>query len=280
MRWLLILLASGLLLKLLVVALEPRLVFFPSRGEDRTPADFGIRHAAVRIATTDGRQLAAWLLEPEQPIADVVYFHGNGGNLSIWLPVLAGLYEKGLRVLAVDYRGYGLSGGSPSERGLYRDAEAAAHYAAMERRESAARRPLIFWGRSLGGPVAAAATRVVQPDGLILESTFPDKATVARTNPLLRVLNALSAYRFPTVDMLEDFKRPVLVIHGTADSVIPHRLGVALYEQLRAPKQLLEIPGADHNDLIAPEQEPYWTRVREFVDHLATRSTNDAKFHR
>jgi len=270
MRWLLIPIVAGLLLKLLVVMVEPRLVFFPSRGEDRTPADLGIPHTAVRIATTDGEQLAAWLLEPEQPIADVVYFHGNGGNLSVWLPVLAGLHAKGFRVLAVDYRGYGLSTGKPSERGLYRDAEAVVRYAARQRQESGARRPLIFWGRSLGGPVAASATRVVRPDGLILESTFPDKAAVVRSNPLLRVLNVLSRYQFPTVDILADFSRPVLVIHGTADSVVPYPLGVHLYEQLRAPKQLLEIPGADHNDLIAPENVPYWTRVRQFIDGLPT----------
>jgi uncharacterized protein len=268
MRWLLILIVSGLLLKLLVTAIEPRLVFFPYRGEDRTPADVGIRHTAIRIPTSDGEQLAAWVLEPEQPIADVVYFHGNGGNLSVWLPVLAGLHEKDLRVLAIDYRGYGSSSGKPSERGLYRDAEAVVRYAAQERQESGARRPLIFWGRSLGGPIAASATRVVPPDGLILESTFPDKAAVIRSNRLLRVLNALSGYRFATVDMLADFSRPVLVIHGTADSVIPHPLGVDLYERLRGPKQMLEIEGADHNDLIAPENEAYWTRVRQFVEDL------------
>src|SRR5688572_1033866 len=65
MRWLLIVIVAGLLLKLLVVLIEPRLVFFPSRGEERTPADLGIRHTAIRIGTTDGEQLAAWVLEPD-----------------------------------------------------------------------------------------------------------------------------------------------------------------------------------------------------------------------
>lgn len=268
MRWLLILLAGLLLLKFLVVLLEPRLVFFPYRGEDRSPVDLGIRHTATRIATADGEQLAAWLLEPEHPIADVVYFHGNGGNLSVWLPVLAGLYEKGLRVLAIDYRGYGLSTGRPSERGLYEDAKAVGRYAITQRAESAADRPLVFWGRSLGGAVAAFAARELSPDGLILESTFPDKAAVVRSNPVLRVLNTLSGYRFSTVDMLAGFPNPVLVIHGTRDSVIPHRLGRDLYDRLSAPKQWLEVPGTDHNDLIEPENDLYWTRVRQFVEDL------------
>jgi uncharacterized protein len=280
MRWLLLFLVAGLLLKLLVVALEPRLVFFPSRGEDRTPAELGIRYTSIRIDTPDGEQLTAWQLEPAQPIADVVYFHGNGGNLSVWLPVLAGLHAKGLRVLAADYRGYGLSSGLPSERGLYRDAEAVIRYAASHRERSATRRPLIVWGRSLGGPVAAASTRVVPPDGLILESTFADKAAVVRTQPLLRVLNVLSGYRFSTVEPLEGSSTRVLVIHGTHDSVIPLSLGRDLYERLRAPKQFLEIPGTDHNDLIAPDQEPYWTRVRQFVEDSTIQAVATSVEHR
>jgi fermentation-respiration switch protein FrsA (DUF1100 family) len=267
MRWLLFLVLAVLLLKAVVVVLEPRLVFFPSAGQDRTPEEAGIRFTPIRIPAGDGEQLAAWLLEPDRPVADVVYFHGNGGNLSVWLPVLAGLEQQGLRVLAVDYRGYGLSSGRPSEAGLYRDAEAAVRYA-VTLRQDAGTRPLVFWGRSLGGPVAAAATRVVKPDGLILESTFADKAAVLRGNPPLRLLNVFSRYRFPTAGMLEHFDRPVLVIHGTRDSVIPHALGLELYERLRAPKDFLEIPGADHNDLIPPEHQSYWTRILRFVKDL------------
>src|SRR5215207_8510833 len=109
----------------LVSAIEPKLVFFPSAGEDRTPASVGIRYETVHLETSDGERLVAWQLEPDLPIADVVYFHGNGGNLSVWLPILATLHGLNLRVFAVDYRGYGLSSGSPSEQGLYRDAAAA-----------------------------------------------------------------------------------------------------------------------------------------------------------
>src|SRR5688572_20811874 len=166
--------------KALIGAFEPRLVFFPSTGEDRNPASVGIVYEAVPIRTSDGESLVAWQLEPDDPIADVVYFHGNGGNLSVWLPVLAALHHHRLRVLAVDYRGYGLSHGSPTEDGVYRDAEAAVRFAANGRAPRSAR-PLVFWGRSLGGPIAASATRAVVPDGLILESTFIDKAAVAGT---------------------------------------------------------------------------------------------------
>jgi uncharacterized protein len=263
---------GGLMLKALIGALEPKLVFFPSAGEDLTPGSLGIRYESLRIETSDGERLAAWQLEPEQPVADVVYFHGNGGNLSVWLPVLAGLHGHRLRVLAIDYRGYGLSTGTPSEAGLYRDADAVARHAATRR--DTANGPLVFWGRSLGGPMAAAATRVVQPDGLVLESTFATKADVVRSSPVLRALNVFSSYRFPTRDMLDGFTRPVLVMHGTRDTVIPHGLGRELYDRLASPKRFVDIAGAGHNDLVPASSQAYWGPVLEFVGtlrHAATR---------
>lgn len=252
-------------LKVLVTLAEPRLVFFPSPGEDDTPATLGIPYQALWIETADGERLAAWKLEPPQPVADVVYFHGNGGNLSVWLPVIVTLHQMNLRALAVDYRGYGLSSGTASEDGLYRDAEAAARHAIASRTPG---RPLIYWGRSLGGPVAAAAARAAAPDGLILESTFPDKAAVVRSNPVLGLLNRLSRYRFATVDLLRDVRTPVLVLHAREDTIVRHALGRELFDRLGPPKQFVTIEGADHNDLFATTRDAYWRPILEFIAKL------------
>jgi fermentation-respiration switch protein FrsA (DUF1100 family) len=268
-RWprrILVIAATLIVLKFLVPSLERRMVFFPFAGEDATPASAGIPYQPVTIATSDGERLAAWQLEPESPVADVVYFHGNGGNLSVWLPVFVALHQMNLRVLAVDYRGYGLSTGTPSEKGLLRDAEAVVRYAHVHR---SGRRPLVYWGRSLGGAVAAAATRVEPPDGLILESAFPDKTSVIRWNPLLRALNVFATYRFPTLEWLRGFTRPVLVMHGDRDSVIPYRLGQELYERLESPKTFLTIRGADHNDPFDITHREYWSPVLTFIQSLA-----------
>ena len=249
-------------LKLLVSWFEPRAVFFPSRGEQDTPARLGIRYEALRLRTADGVEIAAWQLEPDSPQADIVYFHGNGGNLSLWLPVFATLHGFGYRVLAIDYRGYGLSEGRPSERGIYADAEAAARHA-MAHRDP--KRPLIYWGRSLGGPVAAAAARSIPPDALVLESTFPDKASILRGNPVMRVLNLFSSYRLATVEHLRGFTRPVLVIHAERDSVIPFELGRDLFERLDAPKTFLTLKDGDHNDLYDRHNTGYWEPIHAFV---------------
>src|SRR2546426_2074254 len=165
LRTVLLLLLAAVVLKVLVPRLEPLLVFFPSKGEHDTRERLGIRYTPLRIRTSDNQQIAAWQLEPERPKADIVYFHGNGANLSLWLPVFAALHELGYRVLAVDYRGYGRSSGTPSEEGIYRDAEATVRHAADHRARP--ERPLVFWGRSLGGPVAAAAPPLWEPRRLV-----------------------------------------------------------------------------------------------------------------
>ena len=261
-RWLVIVLCAIGGLALLVRFLEPRLAFFPSRGEDETPASAGIRFEAATIATADGERLRGWFLPHERPRAFVLYFHGNGGNLSIWLPVLAGVHRQGYAVAAVDYRGYGLSTGSPTERGLYRDVDAAVAWAATLRAPDT---PLVIWGRSLGTPMAAHAATRARPDRLILESGFPAVRSVIRDSPVLFALSVFASYRFPTAELAARGGCPVLVMHGDADRVIPFRNGRALFEALPEPKRFEVIRGGDHNDLAPPDPQRYWSAVNAFV---------------
>ena len=244
-------------LKLLVTWLEPHAVFFPTRGEQETPTRAGIAFDSLRLRTADGVEIAAWQLAPASPRADIVYFHGNGGNLSLWLPVFVTLHDLGYRVLAVDYRGYGTSDGTPSERGIYADAEAAARHASAKRQ---AGRPLVYWGRSLVG--------AVPPDAVILESTFPDKASVLRGNPVMRLLNVFASYRLDTAGHLRGFARPILVVHAERDSVIPFRCGRELYERLDGPKTFVTLKDGDHNDLYDTRNSAYWKPIHAFIEAL------------
>jgi uncharacterized protein len=266
-RGVLLLVVGVVVLRGLAGWIEPRLVFFPFAGEDATPAGLGIRYDTLRIDTLDGERLVAWQLEPDAPLADVVYFKGNGGNLSVWLPALAALHQQRLRVIAIDYRGYGLSTGRPTEDGVYLDAEATVRYVQQARGSDPAI-PLVYWGRSLGGPIAASATRTIVPDGVILESTFPDKASVIRYNPVLRALNVFGRYQFATAEMLRDFPHPVLVMHGDRDEIIPFRLGRELQAQLGDRARFVTIPGGRHNDSHAAGAADYWRGPLDFIRGL------------
>ena len=259
------LLVCAAVLALAVRWLEPRFAFFPDAGESETPRSYGVTYAPLTVATADGEQLRAWLMRAREPRATVVYFHGNGGNLSLWASILAGVARHGYSVLAFDYRGYGVSTGRPTERGLYRDVDAVLGRV-VETREPGV--PLIYWGRSLGCSMAAYAASVHAPDGIVLESGFPDARAVVRSSPPLAFLALFSTYRFPAAALMERVRAPALVLHGDRDSVIPFALGRALYEGIPGPKQFVSIRGGDHNDAVPADQNEYWGAVERFVSGL------------
>jgi fermentation-respiration switch protein FrsA (DUF1100 family) len=260
------------ILWLLVRLLESRIAFFPVAGEHATPGDFGIDFEPVALVTRDGERLRAWSLIHPAPRARIVYFHGNGGNLSIWTPILAGIARSGYSVIAFDYRGYGNSSGRPTERGLYRDVDAVIE-------EFWARSPpgppVVYWGRSLGVAMAAYAATRVMPDGLILESGFPDVRSLVRTSPLLAFFSLFSTYRFPCAEFLQQLPvpAPVLVMHGDDDHVIPIAQGRALFERISGPKAFFTIHGGDHNDTTPPDPSSYWQAVDGFITRLPKRES-------
>jgi fermentation-respiration switch protein FrsA (DUF1100 family) len=262
-------------LKLLVLLLQPSLTFFPTRRLDGTPAEVGVPFRDLTIPTSDGETLNAWLLPHDRPRAQVLYFHGNGGNLWIWSPILLEIHARGMTVLALDYRGYGKSTGRPSEHGLYRDTEALVGY--FQRELRAPGPPVVYWGRSLGATMAAYATTIAPPDGLILEGGFPDTAALLAGSPLLRTLGLFSSYRFPTARFANEGgsgadPTPVLVLHGDADSVVPYDLGRRLFEKLEGEKRFHRVRGGDHNDVVLADPASYWEAVLGFVDWLTRRA--------
>jgi uncharacterized protein len=265
LMWFPITLAVALVaLTLLVRWLEPRLAFFPFAGESETPRDFGLPFEAVTLDTGDSERLRAWIVPAAAPRARIVYFHGNGGNLSNWAPILAAIVRRGYSVFAVDYRGYGLSSGRPTERGLYRDVEAVVARAWTDGDASA---PLIYWGRSLGGSMAGYAATVRAPAGVIVEASFADARSAVRGSPLA-LLAPLASYRFPAAEFLNRARVPVLQLHGDRDSVIPFALGRDLHDRLEVPKRFVTIAGGDHNDAAPRDAAAYWDAIDAFVASL------------
>jgi pimeloyl-ACP methyl ester carboxylesterase len=251
------------LLTWLVRRVEPRLAFYPFAGESRTPADFGLAFTPLTITTADGERLRAWHLPRADALAQILYFHGNGGNLSVWSDILAGIAQRGYDVIAVDYRGYGLSTGSPTEPGLYRDVDAT-----LGILDGPIRRPdlpLVYWGRSIGTALAAYAASRRAPGGVVLEAGFPNARAILRDSPIMLALSLFATYRFPTAEWMAGVTVPALVIHGDADSIIRYELGRQLYESLKGPKQFLTIAGGDHNDAVPVDATKYWDAVRDFV---------------
>ncbi|MFQ5738976.1 MAG: alpha/beta hydrolase [Acidobacteriota bacterium] len=252
--------------KLLVTWLEPRLTFHPTRGLSTRPRGVDTRVRELEIETEDGETICVWSLERKNPLAEILFFHGNRGNLSLWSPLLSRMSAEGYSVAALDYRGYGTSSGSPTEAGLYRDTTAFVAYFWRHLNRSTA--PVVYWGRSLGGVTGSFATTLRPPQGLILESTFPDKKTLMGHRRLLRWASLFSRYKLPVAEFLNGLSCPTLVIQGDSDPVVPLAVGRNLFERIPARKEFFLMAGAGHGDTHEVHPTLYWRRIRQFIETI------------
>jgi fermentation-respiration switch protein FrsA (DUF1100 family) len=222
----------------------------------------------VWFKTSDGLRLYGWLFRSKTrpAAAAVVYFHGNGGNLSYCDWVGASLSERGFDVLLFDYRGYGRSEGEPTdERGVYADADAAYDFLVKERGVPA--RSVALYGQSLG-TAAAVDVAAREPCGaLVLESGLSSAGDMAGAIlPWLpRFVRGLTKNKFDSVGKLPRVRCPVLVVHGDRDTVIPVAQGRKLFAAAPEPKRLKIVEGAGHNDLSIVGGERYIDSLADFI---------------
>jgi len=265
--YLLLLVAVGYgTLALYLFIMQPRLLYYPGvpgRELEATPADIGLAYENVTLPTSDGLRLHAWFIPVQNPRATVLFCHGNAGNISHRLDSIRLLHSLGLQVLIFDYRGYGNSEGTPSEKGSYRDADAAWHYLRAVRSLAGTR--IIIFGRSLGAAVAADLASRKRPAAVILESAFtsvPDMA--AGIYPWLPV-RLLSRYRYDNLDKVARIDRPLLLVHGRQDEIVPFAHGERLFDRAHEPKQFLALTGG-HNDAFLSSRKAYTHGLNTFLD--------------
>ncbi len=240
------------------------------RGLVATPAAIGLVYEDVHLRTEDGVFLHGWLVSaperaPQAPRRTLLFFHGNAGNISHRLDSLRIFADLGLDVFIFDYRGYGQSGGSPSEEGTYRDATAAWRWLTGDRRIDPGQ--IVLFGRSLGAAVAAELATRTEPAGLIVESAFtsvPDLG--AEIYPFIPV-RLLARYRYDNLDRIASVRVPVLVVHSSGDEIIPFSHGQALLAAARSPKQFLELRGG-HNDGFLASEADYRRGLVAFLTSL------------
>jgi fermentation-respiration switch protein FrsA (DUF1100 family) len=247
-----------------------RFVFFPDRQLAGSPADVGLRYEDAWFLAADNVQLHGWWV-PGDRAETVLWFHGNAGNISHRLEQLKLLHDAvGPSVLLVGYRGYGQSGGSPSEGGLYADARGALAY--VRSRSEVDRERVVYFGQSLGSAVAIELATRRSPRGLILETPFTSIQEMAG-GILPAPLFHLVPRRFDNLDQIPKIRCPMLFIHGDRDEVVPYEQGRRLFEAACGPKKFLTIAGARHNDIFVVGANRYFDAIREFLDSLGSISS-------
>ena len=221
---------------------------------------------------TNGVKVAAIVYGPERGKKATIRCHGNAEDAKGTLWALEELSDKGYTVASVDYPGYGLSDGSPDEKGCYRNVHRL--YDWLIEKRGFKPEDIIVSGFSVGtGPaVELAATRPC--DGLILEAPFLSAPRVVTRVRILPI------DPFPNLKRIGDVKCRVLMIHGTNDSVIPYSQGQALFKLANEPKRFVAVEDCDHNEIAAEMGvDDYLKLVRDFVDgvDLATTNTEGTK---
>ena len=247
---------------LLLYLNQSRFVYVPETEIRQTPDDRGLGYDEVALKTEDGVKLSAWFVPAEHERGTVLFCHGNAGNMSDRLDITEIFHGLGLDVLLFDYRGFGLSEGTPSEAGTYRDAEAAWRYLTEERKV----RPesLFIAGESLGGGVASWLAVHHPPRALILESTFTSMKDLAADYYPWIPARILCRFRYDTVNRLCSIHCPVLVVHSAEDDVIPYHHGRELFTAANEPKTFLEIRGT-HNDGFLTSGTTYTQGLDRFI---------------
>lgn len=253
--------------------LEAKLIYLPSPEEDGIWDPPGLDVENVFLQTDDSLRLHAWYCPcpegiPNQITAGerpVLFFcHGNAGNLSHRAEKIAA-YQRhfGADCFIFDYRGYGKSQGRPSEDGLYLDSRAAYRWLTEEKGIPSER--IVLIGHSLGGAVALELALAARHRCLILQSAFtslPDVAT--EVYPWLPA-RWIMFTRFDNRGRLPKYTQPVLIVHGTADTLIPVRHTQELFAIANEPKRLVEIQGAGHNDVMEFGGDIYFMQMRNFL---------------
>ncbi len=246
----------------LMYLMQRSLMYHPER-QRTPPAEASLSEAQeVTLDTADGEKVIVWYVPPKEGRPLVIYFHGNGGALRHRADRFRALAGDGTGVVALSYRGYGGSTGSPSEAGLIADAEATYVFAA-------ARTPperIVLWGESLGSGVAVALASTHRIGRIVLEAPFTSAADVGARVYWFLPVHLLMKDPFRSDERIGKVTAPLLVLHGALDNVVPIALGERLFAQANEPKRFVRFAEGGHNDL---DRYGAFDTVRAFIAQIS-----------
>jgi fermentation-respiration switch protein FrsA (DUF1100 family) len=246
--------------------LEPDVSHFQTTESDMRQSD----RKDILIPVQEDIAIGARFHMAQKSGGNLLFFHGNGEIVADY-DELGTLYNQmSINLLAVDYRGYGRSGGEPTVTAMMRDCHIIFHFVRKWLKQNDFNGPLLLMGRSLGSAsvleLAAAYKNFF--DGLIVESGF------AYAGPLLALLGidfASLGFKeekgFRNVDKIKCFDKPTLIIHAEYDHIIPFSDGQTLYDACPSErKKILKIPGANHNDIFMRGIQEYLDAIKNIVE--------------
>ena len=226
------------------VSVFQRSFLYQPDTERVAPAAAGLRGFEEELVSTpDGARLVTWWSPPQPGRPVMVYFHGNGGNISYRAARAQFFQAEGCGVLMVEYRGYGGSTGVPSETTLTADARQMLDRLAA--RGYPAKR-LVLFGESLGSGLAVTLAAERPVAALILDSPYTALVDIAAERMPYLPVRLMMLDRFDSLSKIAKVHARLLVIHGDQDEVIPFEMGERLYAAANGPKSFVRLKGASH----------------------------------
>ena len=261
-------------------------IFKPPRVIRTTPEAFNLNYQEVwlPVSTASGQTSHIhgwWIPASAAPEAKVwLYLHGNGSNVGDEVKRAFWFHQLGFSTLLIDYRGYGRSEGKfPTESSVYEDVEAAWNYLTQVRHIPAEQ--IFLYGHSLGGAIAIdLALRHPNLAGLVVEGSFTAmRSMVAHLYRqfLIFPVKLLLHQRFDSLSKVRSLAMPILLIHGTADPVVPAHMSQALFTAATEPKKLLLVPEAGHHNVEELGSVQYLQAIQWVVEQAQTRQAQLAQ---
>ncbi|NET24820.1 alpha/beta hydrolase [Okeania sp. SIO1I7] len=266
--------------------LQNRLIFEPASLVLATPATFNLPYQEVWLSIPNSHKqtekISGWWIPQTKGNSKVILFlQGAKGNMayrknSYNLERVAKLYQLGFSVFMIDYRGYGNSQGRfPTEASVYEDALIAWNYLTQEKNFSP--EEIFVYGYSLGGAIAAnLCLQQPQAAGLIAEGCFTSIKDMAKYRRRIQIfpLNLLVTQKFDFINKVKLLEMPVLFIHGMKDEIVPVTMSQRLFAAAAAPKKLLLIPNAAHDNLAQVDSDRYIATLNEFFDQVVNQHSS------
>ena len=245
LKWLVIAAAMFGGLVLVMYLLQRSLLYHPER-QRTLPAAVGLPDAQeIVLDTIDSEQVIVWYIPAKANKPLVLYFQGNAGALRNRADRFRALAGDGTGVVALSYRGYGGSTGSPTEQGLIADAEAAYAFAAVH----VTPERIAIWGESLGTGVGVALAATHKVGRVVLESPFTSAADVGARVYWYLPVQRLMKDPFRSDARIGRVTAPLLVLHGSRDTIVPIALGERLFAKANEPKRFVRFAEGHHHDL-------------------------------
>lgn len=228
-------------------AFQKQIIYAPTVGA-YAPDVYGLKDTNVEhIVTPDGFTLEMWSSAAGPGKPTIAFFHGNAGNLAHRVPTLRMFQDKGYGFVALDYRGYGNSTGSPAESALYADARLVLdHIASNLHIDPDA---LVLYGESLGTGIATKLASERDVAAVILQSPYTSISDAAKHRFFWLPVDLLLTERLSNIAGIDRLNAPLLIMHGEQDELFPVDMAKLLYEKAKTVKAAVYFQGVGHNDL-------------------------------